>query len=151
MDLEHEPEVKKTLEECDLLIDLFQSMELYPAQLLEIKTKLSAYFYFLNRKKADYQKYQNTDYWIRKVEYGRHAIAARKKISVNSDLMAGNVANTQIEKEIENANISVWRYEHLKASCKGIEMIIFTVGDRLKDAESEKRISKAQQKGGNSW
>jgi hypothetical protein len=148
MNLEHEPLVKDAIDDCVNQMELFENLTLYPAQLIEIETKLSVRYTYLMGMKARYQLTQNSHYWVRKIEQGRQAIKARKSVSVNSDAMAVHKGNLNIQEYIDQENYSVWRYEHLKGFCQGLDKILIAIAHRLKDAESEKRVS---QKGDKSW
>lgn len=148
MEPEHEPLVKEAIDDCVDLMERFENLNLYPAQLIEIETRLAVRYTYLMGMKARYQLKQNSHYWIRKIEQSRQAIKARKSLSIKSDIMANHTALTKIQEHIDNENYSVWQYEHLKGFCQGLEKIMIGIAHRLKDAESEKRVS---QKGDKSW
>ena len=148
MKLEHEPSVKEAVDDCVDLMEQFENLDLYPAQLIEIETKLAVRYTYLMGQKARYQHQQNSRYWIRKIEHSRQATKARKSVSARSDKMAEHAANMQIQEQIDNENYSVWQFEHLKAFCQGLDKILIAIAHRFKDAESEKRVS---QKGDKSW
>jgi len=148
MELEHEPLVKEAIDDCVDLMERFENLDLYPAQLIKIETRLSVRYTYLMGMKARYQFNQLGYKHHRKAELGRKAIEARKKISVNSDGMANHTAMTQIQEQVDNENYSFWQFEHLKGFCQGLDKILIAIAHRLKDAESERRISN---KGDKSW
>lgn len=143
MRLEHEPAVQATIQECIALMEQFENMSLFPAQLLKIESTLATRLTYLLGKKAEYQFRQNSAYWIRRVEQSREAIKARKtsegkRLAV---AMSDHIAITRIQEQIDNENYSVWRYEHLKGFCQGLEKILISIAHRLKDQFSERAVS----------
>lgn len=145
MSLEHESEVRVKVQECMELIKQFESMNLYAPDLLRIETSLSAKLTFLLGKKARYQFEQNTAYWVRKIEHSREAIKARNSTGVSSQQMAEHLAVIENKAQIEAESYSVWRYEHLKGFCSGVEKVLITIAHRLKDLSSERIASNKQQ------
>ncbi len=146
MSLDHKDDVRKAVEECQSLIFEFENMALYPKQLLRIETILSARLTFLLGRKAKYQYEQNSAYWVRKIEHSRESIKARNSAGVKSQQLADHMGNIENIKNIEAENLSVWRYEHLKGFCSGIDKVLITIAHRLKDITSE-RISSNNQQG----
>ena len=145
MSLEHESEVRVRVQECMELIKQFENMNLFASDLLRIETVLAAKLTFLLGKKARYQYEQNTAYWVRKIEHSRESIKARNSTGVSSQQMAEHMANIGNKKQIEAESLSVWKYEHLKGFCSGVEKILIVIAHRLRDLSAERIVSNKQQ------
>ena len=100
MTLEHEPNVQATINECIDLMQQFENMDLFPAQLLKIETVLTTRLTYLLGKKAEYQFNQNSAYWVRKIEHSRESIKARKTKEATSQPWADHIANERVKDKI---------------------------------------------------
>ena len=145
MSLEHKDDVRIAVEECQMLIAEFENMNLYASHLLRIETILSARLTFLLGRKARYQFEQNSAYWIRKIEHSRESIKARNSKGVSNQQIAEHMANLANKKQIESESMSVWKYEHLKGFCSGVEKVLIAIAHRLRDLASERVVSNSQQ------
>ena len=114
-------------------------------ELINIDKCLSGYYARLNVKVAGYQLEMNTDYWHRKIEYHRNAVKERhangKQIAQNK---ADHHAQTEIMAEINQQNLSAYRYEYLNRLCQGIAKVINSVKNRLRWMEIEYQQQRGQ-------
>lgn len=145
MSLDHKDDVRIAVEECQQLIAEFENMNLYSSHLLRIETILSARLTFLLGRKAKYQFEQNSAYWIRKIEHSRESIKARNSKGVSSQQIAEHMATLANKEQIEVESMSVWKYEHLKGFCSGVEKVLIAIAHRLRDLASERVVSNNQQ------
>ena len=145
MSLDHKDDVRIAVEECQQLIAEFENMNLYASHLLRIETILSARLTFLLGRKAKYQFEQNSAYWIRKIEHSRESIKARNSGGVSSQQIAEHMATLANKEQIEAESMSVWKYEHLKGFCSGVEKVLIAIAHRLRDLASERVVSNNQQ------
>lgn len=145
MSLSHKDDVRIAVEECQQLIAEFENMNLYASHLLRIETILSARLTFLLGRKAKYQFEQNSAYWIRKIEHSRESIKARNSKDVSNQQIAEHMANLANKEQIEAESMSVWKYEHLKGFCSGVEKVLIAIAHRLRDLASERVVSNNQQ------
>ena len=77
--------------------------------------------------------------------YGaEYPIALVASLVVMANIFA-NKAPYKIKKQIEAESMSVWRYEHLKGFCSGIEKVLIAIAHRLRDLSSERIASNNQQ------
>ena len=145
MSLSHKDDVRIAVEECQQLIAEFENMNLYASHLLRIETILSARLTFLLGRKAKYQFEQNSAYWIRKIEHSRESIKARNSGGVSSQQIAEHMATLANKEQIDAESRSVWKYEHLKGFCSGVEKVLIAIAHRLRDLASERIASNNQQ------
>ncbi len=143
---ENDKDVKDLIEWSEYYIKESTKSDLEKDSLIDIDTKLSGYYAFLNVKVADYQLEMNTDYWHRKIEYHRNAIKERhasdgKKVAQNK---ADHHAQTETEAEIKQQNLSAYQYEYLNRFCQGIAKVINSVKNRLRWMEIEYQQQKNQ-------
>ena len=144
--LDHDDlQVRANVKDCQDLIQQFENMNLHAWDLLKIETRLAAKLTFLLGKKAKYQYEQNSAYWVRKIEHSRESIKARKSGETKNQQMADHIGHTKNLENREQENLSVWRYEHLKGFCSGIEKVLIAIAHRLKDLSAEKAASDNQQ------
>ena len=111
-------------------------------ELLDIETKLSGYYSFLQTRAAFYQRRMNTNYWHRNVEYSRHAIKERATKMAQNKL--DHLAKTEIAEEISQQNFSAYQYEYLHRFLLGIAKVINSVTNRLRWMEKEYQHQKNQ-------
>lgn len=111
-------------------------------KLLNIDTKLSSYYAFLQVKAAYYQLNMNSDYWHRKIEYSKAAIKERATKMAQNKL--DHLAIIEVAEEIKIANLSAFRYEYLHRFLQGISTTINSVVKRLKWMEIEYQVQKRQ-------
>jgi len=146
--LTHEPATAGVVKKCQKLIKEFQGEKVFPGRLTQIETELAGRYTYLMERKADAQFHQNSAYWTRKISHSRHAIKARNSKDVKSMDLANHIAIGKIAEQADGAisnidqeNLSVWRYEHLNGFCKGLDKVLIAIAHRLKDAEREKQVS----------
>lgn len=98
-------------------------------QLLNIDTKLSGYYSYLQTKVAEYQLEMNTDYWHRHIKYSRQAIKERATKMAQNKL--DHLAKIEVADEIKQQNWSAFQFEYLNRFCLGIAKVINSVKNRL--------------------
>jgi hypothetical protein len=136
IEFKHDDDVAEIINRCQDLINEYQKYELLPDRLKFIEKKLSGYFSYLIRRKAEAQGIQNFHYWVRKVSHSRESIKARK--SSSSQVQADHIANEKILQEIKDETYSVWRFEDLSGFCKALEKIFVSISHQLKDYQQER-------------
>ncbi|MCK5613254.1 hypothetical protein KAR91_65885 [Candidatus Pacearchaeota archaeon] len=111
-------------------------------KLLNIDTKLSGHYSYLQTKAAYYQLQMNSDYWHRKIEYSRAAIKERATKMAQNKL--DHLAIIEVAEKIEIANLSAFRYEYLHRFLMGISTTINSVKKRLRWMEIEYHLQQKQ-------
>jgi len=131
---EHTADVQDIVDKVGVLINKLQNPGLHGNEIAHIETKLAAYYAFLAGKTAHYQTMMNAKYWIRKIAYSKQYAMLRGKANQgDAKVGAENLIDQEVNEEME-AN---YRFEHLKALCKGIELNLISVAHRLSQLRNE--------------
>lgn len=137
----HDEETQKIIEKVGVLINELKNTNINGHALVNVETKLAAYYAYLAGKTAEYQAGMNAHYWIRKIAYSKEYAMLRGKYNQgDSKVMAENL----IEEQINDENMSNFRFEHLKMFCKGIEKNLISIAHRLNLLKNEAAQNKHQ-------
>ncbi len=128
----HPPKLAKTIEKVQELINEAHILDLAPGRLLGIETQLAGYYTYLITESANYSLQMNSAYWHRKIAYSRQYNIAR---AIKNGGDSEKEANLHIKEEIDAELETVWKHEHLKAFCKGIEKVLHSITHRLNQAK----------------
>ena len=135
----HTEETQEIVDKVGVLINQLKQVNLSGHVLVEIETKLAAYYAYLASKTSENQTSMNARYWMRKIAYGKkYALLRHKSNQGDSKVGAEGLIEDEINDELE-AN---FRFEFLKAFCKGIELNLISIAHRLKQLNSEAVNSK---------
>ena len=139
---EEDKDVKYSIERAGYHIKQSIKDNLTKDQLIDIDTKLSGYYSFLQTRAAAYQLEMNTDYWFRHIEYSKHAIKERATKLAQNKL--DHLAKIEVEAEIKQQNFSAYQFEYLHRFLLGVAKVINSVKNRLRWMEIEYQQQKGQ-------
>lgn len=130
----HTDETQGIVDKVGALINQLKQTNLNGNILVEIETKLAAYYAYLSGKTAEYQTDMNSKYWIRKIAYSKEYTVLRNKFNQGDAKVS---AEEKIDDEINAELLSNFRFEHLKMFCKGIELNLISIAHRLNQLKNE--------------